>query len=411
MSNLIAFSFVLFLCFSPDLHAKTTNIVYVDDDVITTHDVESFAKFSLTLQGKPMQASFTKAEKERALQELINQSIKKHEIDLVCKSMLKVKKLITDREVKRFVTSIAKQYSKTYDEYLSELGKIGVSSDMALSYWRTMLEWNKYIQISYQQALDVTDDEVNEYIKNYESEQQSPHYFLYRIVIPLGSNADSLAKKINGMLDSGENFMQLALKYSKSPEAHSGGAIGWVSEKQLSNTSKAVIKKLALGEHSAPIKEGSNLVIYMIRDKSARAPQETVVKARISAFKDLTNDGAEALASLVHEASGISDFIEKAKATFGDAFTISDQRELQLSEIDAEFAGFLSQYSAGSISAPVNTPEGVLVFCIDDVEVLQNKIDKDRVLSILSDKKMNMYSAKKLNELKRVAYIKYVDNR
>lgn len=90
------------------------------------------------------------------------------------------------------------------------------------------------------------------------------------ILIKLGEDTKKLREEIDSIyakLEKGEDFGELAKKYSQGPRAENGGDLGFISEGQLKPELEEVIKTIEVGKYSKIIETKQGYHIILVKDR------------------------------------------------------------------------------------------------------------------------------------------------
>jgi len=150
---------------------------------------------------------------------------------------------VSGREVERLYTTIAKDYGDNFTTYLK---KIGLTPDE----WKTMLRNDLLIDKTLKRHLEkigtVSQDDIAAYYETHQHEFQIPmQYRISQIVVP----TMTLARQIHERLTRGEDFSELAKKYSILPEGKEGGDLGYWREDRLPKEFE-IVRQMKVGEIS-----------------------------------------------------------------------------------------------------------------------------------------------------------------
>jgi len=185
-------------------------------------------------QEKVLSGDIPESLKKALLERLINEKILLRE---AAKEGIRV----NPDEVNRRVDIVLQDYGKSFNEHLALL-------HLTLKMWRAALcsdmMIEKLIKIHLSSADEVSDDEIRTYYQGHRDEFMLPRqYRLAQIVVP----TEKMAVEIRDRLLGGESFVELARRYSVSPDGRQGGELGYWREDYLPAEFEGV-QKLKIGE-------------------------------------------------------------------------------------------------------------------------------------------------------------------
>jgi parvulin-like peptidyl-prolyl isomerase len=91
-------------------------------------------------------------------------------------------------------------------------------------------------------------------------------------------NVEKRLEAISGELSSGEEFADVARRYSDAPSASSGGDLGYLRPEEMNSTMREAVKGLKPGETSEPVTTAAGVYIIRLIDtrESEAKPLEEV---------------------------------------------------------------------------------------------------------------------------------------
>ncbi|HDY85860.1 MAG TPA: molecular chaperone SurA, partial [Methylophaga sp.] len=178
----------------------------------------------------------------------------------------------------------------------------------------------------------VSDREVDTYIKTQAVQGGSEtSYLLLHILINVPEAAspeqvqiaqDKL-NKIQGLLDAGGDFSEIASGYSDGQNALEGGDLGWRKKGELPSLFADVVPDLKVGEVSKPLRSGSGYHLVMVKDKKSEEThlvKQTLASHILIKTNELTtdDDALKRLEQLRERILNGEDFAELARSHSDD---------------------------------------------------------------------------------------------
>jgi peptidyl-prolyl cis-trans isomerase SurA len=267
MTKLLIFVSALLICIPSVMAAESFGIVAtVNKDAISQSDLEDRLKLVLASSG----LQNTKANRQQmagiALDTLIEETIKKQEAQ-------RQNLPVTPDDVTKGFEAIAAQNNMDPDQFSQVLKQQGIPKRTLLSQIEAQIAWTKVIQSVLRPRVDVSESDVNAKMDRLQDNIGGVEYEAYEIFLPVDTPeqeeevlqlAQRLVKEIKF---DGIAFETIARQFSKSQSAETGGAMGWVQEGQLSKELDLVMRNLAEGQVSSPIKVPAGYHIIKVTKK------------------------------------------------------------------------------------------------------------------------------------------------
>ena len=236
-------------------------IVKVDNEIITSFDVENESKFLKILNPKLKELDKRQIF-EISKNSIIRQKIKKVEI-------LKHRKNL-DLEGKFIDELIKTNYSRFQISNLNDFEKFFKNFNVDVENLREKIViqalWNNLIVFKYSSKIRINKDELKKQILNDKNEITCYHLNEILFNITDSSNLNKKFKDIEKIIKS-SNFENAALLYSESNSNNLGGDIGWIDETSLNKNIRNILKNLDINNYTKPILTSNGFLILMIKNK------------------------------------------------------------------------------------------------------------------------------------------------
>ena len=259
----ISFIVLFFLIVITNLKAFENKIlVKIENEIITTQDVENEFKYILALN-----KGFKNIEKKKAYKiakkSLIKEKIKEIEILKNFKE-LKVNEKYLNELFANLYLNIGIKNKEDFKKYLKnrEINYENVEKKIIIE-----ALWNSLIVGKFLSKIKINEKKLREQIIK-DQNKISNSYFLSEILFKVQSS-DEFKKKyeeIKNTIDK-EGFGNAALSYSISSTASIGGNLGWIDEKNIEKKIKNEILKLKKNEYTKPLIVPGGFLILKIKDK------------------------------------------------------------------------------------------------------------------------------------------------
>lgn len=262
MIKLFKFIFLSLLIFTPAKSSENTIKIRVNNEIITSLDLESEYNYLLALNNK-LNNLDDLIIKKLAKQSIIRETIKKEEL---------LKYYDLDKETE-FLDGVIKEFYtrlniKDINEFSDYLNGYNLNLDNVKNKIKIEMLWNRLIGLKYRDLLNINKKSLREQIEKNSTKNFSNEYELSEIVFEINSanNLDEEMNIIQKTIDE-QGFSIAANIYSIADSSKFGGDIGWIEEKNLSKKIIKDIQELKVGEISKPIKIPNGFLILKVKSK------------------------------------------------------------------------------------------------------------------------------------------------
>ena len=366
------FSTLLLLAFLPLAQAQTRVIdgiiAIVEDDVITRNELvrevqrirDEFAS-----QGKslPISASLNR----QVLELMITKSV-------LLQEAKRRGVVITDTQLNGAMQNLARRNNMTLALFREAILANGLSYDTFRDDVKNEMMINT-IKASYaRQNVEVTDVEVDDFIKRSGAGAESVEYKLSHILIALpdGANSDQVsdararADEIITKLNNGDNFAVLASEYSEGGNALQGGDLGWRKLAEIPSLFANLVSSMQPGQFQGPLRSASGFHIVLLedrRDSERVLVNETHARHILIRTDEITNEqqAQQKIEELRQQILEGADFAELAKQHSDDPGSKGLGGDLGWfgdGVMVPEFQQVLDNSQIGEISEPFSSPFG-----------------------------------------------------
>lgn len=261
---------IAFFLLVPDLYAETNNrvVAFVNDDMITLYELnntieERTGKTCEELRSANEQEFFTI--REKILDMMITERLEKE----------KIKELeleASKEQVDSYIESIKSSNKLTQEDLVAQLEKEGMTYDKFRKKLKEELSRRNLIETEIADKTIISEDKIAEYYEAHKEEYKKPGkaHIASIFLVPAPSNPDDIEQKgkdILARIKKGEDFAELARKYSNGPGAEEGGDLGEITLADVDPKILEVINSLKEGEVSSLIDMGSRLQIIKLIKK------------------------------------------------------------------------------------------------------------------------------------------------
>ncbi len=244
----------------------------------------------------------------------------------------------------------------------------------------------------------VTESEIENYLKRQALAKSNVQVRLAHILVSIPEsatpderqNALSKIKEIKNRLNTGEDFSQLAVRYSDGGKALQGGDLGWMSEAEVPTFFSEAVEGLKNGEISKIIESPSGFHLIKLVDKKDLGTIQAKTEYHLFRFVILNDEKnprnvPEEITTLAAEMDSIQDFqalFEKYSDIPAEINKNSDLGWRTLDRIPAVIQQDVANLSAKQALPPMLTDNGWMILYLDDVREISNASDSERKKAI-----------------------------
>ncbi|MBO1922905.1 peptidylprolyl isomerase [Thiomicrorhabdus sp. 6S3-12] len=301
---------------------------------------------------------------------------------------------ISDQELNQQMEKVAAQNNLSLLELRNRLN---LEADNGFNRIRDKIRNQMIIQKLRQKEVvsraQVTESEINNYLKRMTLANKYREIELQHILIALPESAtqqqrrDALQKitQLRQRIVQGEDFAQLAVRYSNGAKALDGGNLGWMKDSEVPTFFAKPVEQLSLGQVSQVIQSPSGFHLIKIADERQAGTQK-VDEYHLYRFLILSDDAMQqseapqSLQSVVANIKSLEDF-EALNQTYSDipeeVNADSDMGWRAQEELAPELQSIVATLDIGQATQPIATDRGWLIYYLDAVRsVSEDAADK-----------------------------------
>jgi peptidyl-prolyl cis-trans isomerase SurA len=262
-----------FFCCPSSALAETSNrvVAIVNDEVITLYELNARMKDLTGLDPAEMRLRDEKQYLE-ARRKILNSLI---EDRLTLDKIRQLGVKVTPKQVDSAIERIKKNNGLTQEDLIAGLKKRGITYDSYREDVKGQLERMELINFEVKSKIIIREEDIKEYYNKHTDEfivKGKVHLAIIVLKQEGPSNqggSDSLSRQAEDILTrlkGGEDFGELARKFSKGPGAEDGGDVGFFKTSQLDPKLREIIKQMSPGNISEPIVRPSGIQIVKLID-------------------------------------------------------------------------------------------------------------------------------------------------
>jgi peptidyl-prolyl cis-trans isomerase SurA len=329
-------------------------------------------------------------------------------------STIKVTEPEVDQMLNNHISMLLKQNHLTLEQLDAELQRQqGLTLSKFKSQARKAIKEQLYkqkIQQSYLSFIKVSRKDVESFYKQYIDSlpKAGESVLLSKIsmkITPTNSKRQEAYDKIRTvkqLLDKGEDFAELAKKYSESPEAIQGGDLGFVAKGSLNELAfEEKAFNLTRGQISEPFETRLGFHIINVLDKQDQKVHIRQIFVKIEPDEQQIKHVNSTLDSLRINCKTKDDFSKAVHKFSADLESKNRDGSIgwfSLLELPAAVRIAVDTLASGSVTRIVNEENMYSIYRIDD-RVKQRTLNLENDYGILSEKTRDIMAQKKLIDL------------
>ena len=235
-------------------------VAVVNDDVITLSELTEMA-----LSLNP--ASTQSLSERELLDKMIEQKLFEQEAE-------KRGITVSEAELDASIEGVKQRYNLNDEQMEEVLKKQGLTPEAFRKQWKAQTLGNKLLESQLKNKIVVTDDEIKRYYeRNYLSSGVAPEEEKVRIAHIMISyktqNASQVAKQVADLAKSGEDFENLAEKFSDDESsADNGGDLGYFKKGDLIDSLEYAVIATPVGSITGPVESPAGYHIIKVLERS-----------------------------------------------------------------------------------------------------------------------------------------------
>lgn len=316
---------------------------------------------------------------------------------------------VSDEELLEQIREIAEENNLTV---ITLRDRLNLSQPKGFAKFREQLrdkmQFQKLREIEVIAKTQVTEDEIDNYIQRQNLVQNSTEYNLGHIMVNLPDSAtpaqrDASRSKANEILQKlrqGEDFSQMAVRYSDGSKALQGGDLGWLGLDQIPTFFSPVVQDMEIGQISDLVR--SPVGFHILKLQGKRNKDSDIVKQyhlyRFILLSDKAKDAKEPPQALIDLANRI-DSLEAFKALNKEYSDIPASVNANgnlgwqtLQEMPLDYYNAVLELQPGQAAKPIATEQGWEIIYLDAIR------DQDMALANKRKQAMQTLRMKKANE-------------
>lgn len=385
----------------------------VNDEVISTVDLENRIDLIIKTTGRPDSPDIRKGLRGKVLQLLIDETLKLQDAK-------RFSIQVGRSDVEDAVARIEQQQRKPQGSLESYLQEQGVSLTSFHHQVKSDVAWNRLIARKIKRDISVSDDEVYRAQKRLATGNKIKEVQIASIILPFSdamSQNDTLglARDIRSQLIAGKDGPTLVKEYADRIPLQFG-PLTWVARSELNPDIATALESLKQGEIAEPVRSpgGYQLIRLLDERTTSTVPKANAEVALKQIIMKLSEESMkEQIDAMMDIARNIAKYpgtcVEKGVAGMQDIEGLDIEvnfTRTTLANMSSDIRHLVEPLKVTQITEPFAAPDGIhLLMLCEKMAAPLELPDKDTVKEALYREKLELEIEKYLRTLRREAFI------
>ncbi len=326
---------------------------------------------------------------------------------------------VTDREMKRAVSSIETRNNVSSGGLDKFLGRSGIEVQTVKAQIRAGIAWSKLIGRRLRPRISIGEEEVEEVLVRLKTNRGKTEYRLAEIFLAIDTPDDEtrvhgIANRMVRQIRGGARFGVLAKQFSQNATAAVSGDLGWIAESELDKELRTAVSKLKQGEIAAPVRTPAGLrIIRLSASRKIAGADPSLIRIGLKQVllpfpKSPSSRDVEAqidLAKTVRSSiSGCRDMAVMSKEVGSPV--PADLGKFALTDLSPGIRNAISGLKIGEASPPVRMPNGFLLLMVCERDEPKYRLPKrEDIVNQLTRRRLDMMARRYLRDIRRAAIV------
>ncbi len=241
-------------------------VAFVNEDVVTAHDLEQQIKIFRLIGVLPDDGSdVDSVTQQQILDVLVANRIKRQ---LMTQARVRIDEALLEQEY----SGLAIRLKIDRDTLLDYLKQQGISAKAMRHFIISNTIWEVYVR-RFAFRFVPSESEISTRYQQALNQLSQTRYYIHEIILPVDSIIEDTLKRqqaenVIAQLLDGADFKSIASNISEVASANQGGLRGWVSAGELSTEERQIIQNLPVnGLTDNPVRLEQGYAIYWLQDK------------------------------------------------------------------------------------------------------------------------------------------------
>lgn len=406
---------LLWLWASPAQAVQMGIAAVVNDDMISSLDVEQRVQLTLATTGMADSREIRERMRPQIIRQLIEERLQIQEAN-------RLGIAVEEDEIAGAFANVNQQRGLPPGSFERFLTENNVSLDTVKHQMQAQIGWSKVVAQSLRSRVRISDEEVQREREHAATGRDIREVQISSILLALNEPEDepdvrALAERLVTEIRGGANFGALARQFSAGgSELVEQNQNRWVQPHQLEPVLARVVEGMQAGEVSPPIRTLAGYHLIKLHDKrsvnTAQVLDSEMLLKQITMRlnPDAQQAEAEVLLDIArevakHPGTCMENQVAGVSALEDFDFDVAFQR-VEFRHIMPNLQAMLANLRVGDVSQPYATPEGIhIIQLCERIDMPRKLPSEPQVREKLFREKIELEAAKRLRELRREALV------
>ncbi len=283
LSLILAAIIIQFLDLSTEAEIYNKIVAIVNGDIITLYELNKRIR-EMTGKDPMWLRKYDKKHYEELCKKVLNMLIDNKLAESKAKELgIKVSESDIDNEIKR----IEEAQGITHEQFLNMLKAHGLTYQEYREQIRKSIQRMQIMEFEVRQRIVISDKKIKQYYEEHKDEfRKAAKVRIASIFLKVDDPENAYevqdvirrAQVIMSRIKAGQDFSELAKRFSEGPEADNGGDLGYFTLDELDPQLREIIENMKVGEVKGPIIRpfGIQIIKLLDRQKAGVKPLEEV---------------------------------------------------------------------------------------------------------------------------------------
>jgi peptidyl-prolyl cis-trans isomerase SurA len=412
MTRIVA-ALLLLVLGSASAWAQNASIAaIVNDDVISTADLEARTRLILLSSQLPDNPQVRQRVVPQVLRSLIDEKLQLQEAK-------RYNVAVSEQDIAKAIERLEQQNNLPKGGLEKILESRGIPRSTLATQVSAAILWNKLVEGRLAQNVTVSEEEINETMARIKEQIGKPQSRVGEIFLAVDkpdqeAEVKGLADRLVEQIRAGANFNAVAQQFSQSPTAAVGGDLGWVAAGELPGEVGKAIEAMQPGQLSPPIRAAGGFYLVYLADRrtlGSNTPADAIVTlARLAFPLQRTATDAEKQRALA-EAQKVSESVKSC----GELLKIGQQvspkfsgemRNVKVGTLPREIQAVILPLKVAEASKPLLLGDGVGVLMVCERNEAPSPVPtREQLRENLLRQRLETLARRYLSDLRRTANV------
>ncbi|MBO6786251.1 MAG: peptidylprolyl isomerase [Rhodospirillales bacterium] len=356
----------------PATSQATLNIAaIVNDDVISVYDLSQRILLVTAFSNLPNTQQTHQRIAPDVLRRLISEKLRLQEA-----KRLEIE--IEDARIDASIAEIEKKRGIPPGQMSTALEQRGIDPETLRQQVKAELAWVDIVRALFRRLVTISEQEVDDVLQEMQENAGKPEYLLSEIFLAYDEQSraevKNQAQQLLQQIKSGASWREIAVNFSESISARSGGDVGWVAPSSLDPALGNSLRNLKVGQVSQPITTDEGVYLLLVRDTRiaegiGTAKEEVTLGLHQLHLAVPQNASPQAVAQATQNARQLAAGASSCESFAGMAETQGSPSsgylgEFKLDQLSQQFRNMVAPLNVNEVSQPLRTADGVIVLMV-----------------------------------------------